>query len=392
MNERQLQFRVGLFVLAAMGVCAALILQFSDLKNMWRPTYPLAIHFEEIPGLQLGSPVKQNGITIGAVDEIVLDEEAGGVLVIVNIFENHRLRSDARPHVSRSLFGDSKIEFSAGRSTQFIPPKSRLHGRAASDPIQAIERIEETMQTTLASFEATSREWQQVARNVNSLVETNRGNLGDVIAKAVDSLDTFHSTMLVASKAFSDAGDTLKAASLTLSNANQLLSDPEMQANLRKTAAELPQIAEETRVTIAAARAAIEQIGTNLDTIQKATAPLAEESDVIVRKLSGSLIQLESLLTELNHFSQALNTKEGTLQKFASDPALYRNLERSSAALTVLLENAEPILNDLRLFTDKVARHPELLGISGAMRGSSGVKDIEIQPAGGFPAPARGKP
>lgn len=383
MNERQLQFRVGLFVVMALGVGAVLIFQFSELKNTWRKTYPLAVHFDEIPGLHLGSPVKQNGIVIGNVEEIVLDEEAGGVLVILNIFGDYQLRSDAQPHVSRSLFGDSKIEFSAGRSTQFIPPRSRLQGLASSDPMQAIERLEHTVSTTLASFEATSREWQEVARNVNNLMDTNQGNLTEVIERAALSLNTFHTTMTNVSQTFEEAGKTLKVASATLSNANSLLSDPELQANLRKTAAELPRLTEEARLTIAAARSSVERISANLENIQKATLPLADESPNIVRKLSGSLVQLESLLTELNQFSQVVNAKDGTLMKFASDPSLYRNLERSAVALSVLLENASPVLHDVRIFTDKVARHPELLGISGAMRGSTGLKEEgEIQPAG----------
>lgn len=387
MSERQLQFRVGIFVIMAMVVGAILIFQFSDLKNLWRETYPLAVHFEEIPGLHLGSPVKQNGIVIGSVKEIVLDEEAGGVLVVIDIFGAYQLRSDAQPHVSRSLFGDSKIEFSAGRSTQFIPPRSRLQGLAASDPMQAIERLEHTVSTTLSSFEATSREWQEVARNINGLMDTNRGNLNDVVERAALALDTFNDTMRTATRTFSEAGETLKTASSTLANANALVADPQLQANLRKTAAELPKIAEETRLTITSARTSIEQVSANLNLIQQATMPLAEGSDVIVRKLSGSLVQLESLLTELNQFSQVVNSKEGSLQKFVADPSLYKNLERSAAALSVLMENANPVLHDLRVFTDKVARHPEVLGVSGAMRGSTGIKDSEVQPAG-FNTPA----
>lgn len=257
---------------------------------------------------------------------------------------------------------------------------------AASDPMQAVERLEHAVNLSLSSFEETSREWQQVGRNLNSLMETNRGSLSDVINRTVQGLDQFHQTMQVATRTFADAGETLKVASTTLANANTLISDPQLQQDLRRTAAELPQIAEETRLTIAAARFSIQQVNQNLSTIQQATLPIAEGSDVIVRKLSGSLIQLEALLMELNHFSQALNSKDGSLQKLASDPALYQNLNRSASALSVLLDNLDPILRDARIFTDKVARHPELLGISGAMRGSSGIKqDADVQQTGFSP-------
>jgi phospholipid/cholesterol/gamma-HCH transport system substrate-binding protein len=383
MTERQLQFRVGLFVVVALTVGAVLILQFGELKDLWKETYPLAIHFEEVPGLHPGSPVKQNGIIIGAVKEIMLDDEEGGVLAVVEIHGNHQLKADARPHIARSLFGDSKIEFSAGKAQETIPPRSRLKGLAPTDPMQAVERLEHTVNTTLASFEATSREWQLVGKHLNELVQTNRGDLNDVIDRTAGALDNFNGAMQAATKTFADAGQTLKIASGTLANANALISDPQLQSDLRQTAAALPKIADETRQTIAAARSSIQQVNANLETIQQVTAPLSQQSDVIVRKLAGSLVQLESLLTELNHFSQAINARDGSLQKLSSDPQLYQNLNRSAAALSVLLDNLQPITRDLQIFTDKVARHPEILGVSGAMRGSSGLKEAaDVQPAG----------
>lgn len=391
MTERQLQFRVGLFVVLAMSVGAVLIIQFSELKELWRETYPLAIHFSEVPGLHPGCPVKQNGIGIGRVKDILLDDDSGGVLVLVEIHGSHRLRKDAQPHISRSLFGDSKIEFSAGKSDEIIPPQARLEGLPPTDPMQAIERLERTVNVTLASFEATGREWQLVAKNINGLVETNRGNLGEVIERTAVALDNFNLTMQAATTTFAEAGRTLQVASGTLANANDLISDPQLQANLRQTAASLPQIAEEARITIAAARASMQQVSRNLETIQQATLPIAQESDVIARKLSGSLIQLESLLGELNRFSQVLNAKDGSLQKLAADPALYQNLTRSAATLSVLLTNLQPIVQDVQVFTDRIARHPELLGVSGAVRGSSGLKEAsEVQPAG-YSAPANSR-
>src|SRR5690606_28845576 len=135
MTERQLQFRVGSFVLFSLAVGALLIVQFGSLTELWQETYPLAIVFPEVPGLQPGCPVKQTGITIGRVREISINENQGGVLVIVDIKGEHRIRMDAKARVARSLFGDSKVEFTAGESTQHIPPRSRLIGQAPNDPM-----------------------------------------------------------------------------------------------------------------------------------------------------------------------------------------------------------------------------------------------------------------
>jgi phospholipid/cholesterol/gamma-HCH transport system substrate-binding protein len=98
----------------------------------------------------------------------------------------------------------------------------------------------------------------------------------------------------------------------------------------------------------------------------------------MVVKLDSSLTSLDQLMTELSRFARMVNSKDGSIQKFATDPSLYDNLDRSSQSLSVLLRNVEPVLRDLREFSDKVARNPELLGVGGAVRPSSGLKDQEL--------------
>jgi phospholipid/cholesterol/gamma-HCH transport system substrate-binding protein len=83
---------------------------------------------------------------------------------------------------------------------------------------------------------------------------------------------------------------------------------------------------------------------------------------------------LELLLAELTQFSAALNRDQGTLKLLASDPQLYRNLNESAATMQIIMKNLEPTIRDLRSFADQVARHPEILGVGGALKGSSGLK------------------
>ena len=361
MNERTLQFRVGLFVLLSIGIATALIIQFGEVQKYWKKTYAIAVHFDEASGTHPGCPVRMNGVLIGEVKEVLLDEAEPGVLVILSIEEDRRIRRDAKPYLSKALFGDAAIEFSGGRSSEFLPPNKRLHGEAPTDPLKAVEKLERTVSETLASFESTSREWQLVGKNINSLVETERGNLGDVIERAAVALDTLTKTM-----------DT---ASHTLASANKVLDDPELQNNLKRTIAALPEMAEETKLTITAARTSIQKMSENLDKLSAATDPLAAQSQSLVGHLDKSLVELESLLTEMNSVAKAVNSGDGTLRKFAEDPELYNNLNRSASSLSLLLGNLTPIMADVRVFSDKVSRHPELLGISGALSGSSGIKN-----------------
>lgn len=379
MNERALQFRVGLFVFGALAIAMVLVLRFTDIQKYWQETYRLAIHFEDAPGVYRGTPVRLNGVSIGAVSDVVLDEADPGVLVVIEVDGNRRLRKDASPLLVRSLFGDASIEFTSGVSNEPLPPNKRLKGEAAGDPLEAVTRLEERVETTLAAFEATSREWGLVAKNMNQIVDTQQGNLSEIVERAALALDAFTRTMNSADQALTQAGS--------------ILGNPQFQQNLQDVANELPAVARETRETIAAARetivaakTSVQKISESLDHISAATDPLAQHSAGMTAKLDHGLGQLDSLLTELNKFSQIINTPNGSIQKFAADPQLYENLNRSATSLAVVLRNLEPILSDVRIFSDKVARHPELLGISGAMKGSSGIKNPEensVQQTGG---------
>lgn len=388
MDEQRLQFRVGLFVLASLAMAAVLVVRFGDVRKYWEETYALAIQFDEAPGVQPGTPVRMNGILIGRTRKVLLDETEDGVLVVVDIQADRKLRTDSTPMIVRSLFGDATIEFSPGSASDHIPPNMKLKGTAPQDPLEVVRRMEirvtetlEAFQTTTASFRATSDEWKTVGRNMNSLMETERGHLSEVIAKTAAALDDFAKTM--------------HSAQQMLADTQSLVADPEMQAHLKRTIAALPDLVQETRDTITAARTSVQQassslekVNLNLDQVQQATAPLAEHSRKLVARLDGGLLQLESLLTELNTFASVLNDKDGTLQRFTSDPRLYENLARSSAAMATITENLGPTLRDLRIFADRVARHPEILGVSGAIQGSSGLKEaseadlLSTQPGG----------
>lgn len=361
MSERQLQFRVGLFVLAALVVCGVMVFQFGEIQSFWEPRYTVSIHFDAAPGVYPETPVRRNGVTIGKVQQVSFDEKRGGVIVVVEIRDEYRLREDTQPRLVQTLLGDASIEFTPGQSPRILHEGSLLEGEPPTDPLQIVDRLEEKVTITLDSFHATSREWQQVGRNLNALLETNEGNLNLVIERTAEALQQFTLTM--------------QNAETMIAQTNRIVGDPQNQENLRKSLAALPELVEETRQTITAVKLAVAAADDNLNNLRRVTGPLANKSTSIVTRLDNTLANLESLSQELSDFAQLAAKEDGTLRRFATDPDLYRNLNRSAESMTVLLRNLEPVLRDLRIFSDKVARHPELMGVSGALNGSSGLKD-----------------
>ena len=350
-----------MFSIAAVAVIGVMVFKFGALKSLLEPQYSIAIHFDSAPGLYPSTPVRKSGIAIGSVREITFDDVRGGVTAIVDIKEQYRLRIDAQPVLIRSLLGDAAIEFTPGRSRQVIQPGSTVDGVSPDGPMEIVRRLEDKLNATLDAFNSTSREWERVGHNINSLVETNRGSLDEVVERAAESLEQFTLTM--------------QTINQTLENANKFVGDPQNQENLRKTLAAMPEMIAETHKTITAVKTAVEAAGENLKNLKDVTGPLAKRSVSIVTKLDDTMTNLESLTGELNQFAHLVNDGDGTIKRLAADPELYENMNRSAASLAILLTKLQPVVADLRIFSDKVARHPELIGVSGAIKGSSGIKD-----------------
>jgi phospholipid/cholesterol/gamma-HCH transport system substrate-binding protein len=341
------------------------------MRTLWESNYPVAIRFESAGGVQAGTPVRRNGVSIGRVREVQFSDAEAGVRVVVDIRRQHRLRADAEPQLVRSLLGDASIEFTPGTSDKFLRAGAFIHGRPAADPMEIVNRIEQQMTVTLESFRRTSHEWEGVGRSLNSVMQTNRGHIDDVMERTAEALEQFTLTM--------------RRANAALAHVDHVLGDPQHQQSLKQTLAALPELVNDTRETIQAVGAAVRHVDQNLKNLNEVTTPLAQHSRTMAARLDATLGNVQTVSAELAQFSQKLNAEDGSLKKFVEDPELYRHLNRSAASLTVLLDNLQPIVRDLRIFSDKIARHPELIGVRGALRGSSGLKEPEDRGANGIP-------
>ena len=89
-----------------------------------------------------------------------------------------------------------------------------------------------------------------------------------------------------------------------------------------------------------------------------------------LRLLGGTIVGIVAT----GAMAKMVNSEEGSLKKFVADPELYNHLNRTAASMSILMRNMEPLMRDLQIFADKVARHPELIGLGGALKNSSGLK------------------
>jgi phospholipid/cholesterol/gamma-HCH transport system substrate-binding protein len=363
MDERRLQFRVGLLAIVAIGIAGWLVFRFGELRELWQPTYQVEVLFDRAPGMFTGTPVRINGMKVGSVKEVRLAES--GVIAVLKLDQSYLLYEDAEVGLSRGLLGDASVNVLPGHSQTAVKPGFLLHAAPYVDPMEAVSRMETNVASTLQSFQATSDEWRKVGVQMSSLLETNRGNLDIVVERTAESLHEF----TVAMQAFTTSAN----------QANAILGDPKNQENLRRTLETVPVLVEDTRAVIVAVRTSVQAADESLANLAEATGPLADRSASITNRLDGTLANLEALSLELKEFAQLANSDNSTFHALATNPSLYRNLDRSAESLSLLLTNLEPVLRDMRIFSDRIARHPELMGLGGALAPSDGTK--EVQPA-----------
>ncbi len=164
-----------------------------------------------------------------------------------------------------------------------------------------------------------------------------------------------------------------------------IVSDPELKASLKQSLEALPRVLDETEDTIVQAKQTIERVGASTErtmdaasqtfesldrtivNIEKFTEPLGERGDEIVSQVLVSLRNLDRALAEVATFGELVNNSDGTLRKIIEDDEMYYQIKRTVGNIETASARIRPIMDDVRVFTDKLARDPRELGVRGAI-------------------------
>ncbi|MCA9246089.1 MAG: hypothetical protein KDA42_03210, partial [Planctomycetales bacterium] len=159
-----------------------------------------------------------------------------------------------------------------------------------------------------------------------------------------------------------------------LTAVNRVIGDESIQADLRQAMSELPQVLADARETIDGAQAAVRSAERNLNNMEGITGPLGERGPEIVNKIEQGVEDLGAAMQQLAAFSEAVNDRDGTIGQLVHNPELYQRLNVAAGNIERASQQLRPIVSDVRVFTDKIARDPSQIGVGGALRGRSGIK------------------
>ena len=391
MDENRLRFGVGVLVISAIGIGIILTFLFGAFPSVLQRDYSLTVDFKSAEGISANTAVVRDGVRIGRVSSIELKNEGdnegdkGGVRVTLAMDSNKPMSHAYLPRIGTGNFvtGDAQLEFVLGKPAELrelVKPDLLTEPYTDGEYISYGENSESLfeMQSDLQeTFEAIRNAGSSIAVAAESI-----NQLASGVEKVVGGTDS--KIEQVADEAVKALGEFNGA----MAEIRSIVGNKSLRENLEKSVAELPGVLTEAKSTLESTKRtfeSFERVGNEfekvgvaaVDTVNSAqrtiknveqfTEPLATHGDQLVNQVLGTMTRLESTLTEVEQFTKAVNNKDGSVRMLLDDKDMYWKIRRSVENIESATARIKPILDDVRIFTDKVARDPRQLGVRGAL-------------------------
>jgi phospholipid/cholesterol/gamma-HCH transport system substrate-binding protein len=217
MSNSRLEWKVGLFLLVALCLAAALIMKFSKSASWFTPTYEIRVVTSNVGGIRPGATVLMAGVQVGTVRSIDLAPSGSQVIMHVDIEARYQVRQNARFTIEQAGFlGDQYIAIAPGTGpAPELRPGETVHSeepfnfqevaRSAAGLLRrvdqtaarldaAVGRIDETilaertltnLSETVGNFRVVSERALTMLKGVGELVQTNASPLSTAISNLV---------------------------------------------------------------------------------------------------------------------------------------------------------------------------------------------------------------
>lgn len=335
MKEATRNLLVGGFVLLSMIVLATLAVWFGETPTwLGGSEWTLRItDVKELSGIGAGSPVTLGGVEIGRVKGLEFldpDRPTAGVNVVVGIQKMYSVPvgATARIYGATFGFGSGRVDIMVDRAA----PGRLLDKKQASIPGEMRSIVGEIISKDLIASV------QQMIDNISDLAKKTTPfaeNLGELTQpRSVAEVDqpggldrgvTSNLTTVI------ERLDTL------IANANTVLGDEKLQADVKKAVGDLSSTAADLRKTVELWQSETRRTSENLNTGIDRTKGNLDDSFV---RLNRVLDHLDSSATSMARVLSYMEAGQGTAGRFVRDERLYEagvlTLERLSELIASL--------------------------------------------------------
>ena len=210
MNERVMQFRIGMFVIVAGLVLTMMIIWFGESPSLFRDHAFVKVRYAEAPGVAEGITVRKSGIRVGEVLSIEFDERPDkpeGVVVVLSLERKYKIRKDSVAKISRGLIGDVSIDMLPGTSSEAL--------KLGDTPATAPEIAGDVTPDPSKALAAATAAFEKVGGTLKAIEDAANGFAK--VAKKAEHIDEFIDTI----------GDTGKNISAAAKGINKVIAENE---------------------------------------------------------------------------------------------------------------------------------------------------------------------
>lgn len=378
MNERKMQFRLGVLVVAVVLI-AAIMIMLLGTPDTFKQGYPLKVSFQNAGGVEVGTPVRHSGILIGRVVSVDLAED-GGAVVTLSIDHDRKILPHQTFRIAlTSVLGDVQLEVTRKDAVKHVTVKTEKHpdgenvlvGEEPLDPMREVKDLSADLTSALRAVTKTGDTINEFIGKTDAMLygdgtapDDQKLNIGEI----VKNLD-----------------ETVREAKKSFENINNIVGDEQARDSLKTAINTLPELVNNTNAAIDKMDVTFVKINNNLAGLEKLTERLGERGPTMVENIDASLLNVRTMTESLAELTAGIDNSQGTLGKLIHDDSLYYNLNQASKNIRDLTVKLKPIVNDARVITDRMARHPGAI-IRDAVRPGDGTKGLpgEVAPAGNY--------
>lgn len=371
MANRRMEFFIGMMVIGIVAGVFIMTILFGSGKGFFvgGGGKRLTISFEKAAGVTQNSLVLKNGIKIGRVYsvELVDDKKDARVEVTFELNPGAKIYTNETVKINRTILGDAAIEFVknpdyAGEIVE-VSADELIKGQTGGDLMGTVSNIEGDLAGALKKIE-------EAASGVAALTLKLNDFLGD-------------ETELNAKKErlqaiFSEVGETLASIDSLAKHMDSIVADEQLNADIRRAASEVPQILErvdslmenanalagDARQTMARAETTFDLVDKNLDNVNRFTTSLSEQGPEIMTSLNEGAAEIKSMTLNIASLASELEAQfedPTTPLGMLADQETADSLRRIVRNAEELTEKVYPILDDARVFSNKIAHRPSSL-------------------------------
>jgi len=327
---------VGVASIGALLGLSGLMMSFGEFDSFFNPRYSLTIKTDNASGLRPGGNVEFNGVPVGVVSAVVIENDVNPVHIHLLVNESVRLPSNVEPFATSPLIGGGALlklqppprldDAPVIMSTLPVDGSGVIPGPIRSGMFdQLTQQLDQRMKPIMESLEKFNRlsdTFTDLGENLNLLVQPQSdtqlaGGEAPNLRTAVTKLNA-----------------ALDRASEGLTLAKEWLSDESLGNSVRDS--------------VAKAGTLIANATTAVDRYTQLAESLSADSKSLMNRLLPVADQLAATLEDVRRLTKTATEGPGTIGLLMSNPDLYNSLTDASTRLERTLVEVQLLIQKLK--------------------------------------------